>query len=181
MIRDFAHAYGLRFVLLRYFNASGGSEDGSHGEDHRPETHLIPLVLQTLLGQREKLQVFGSDYSTPDGTCIRDYIHVEDLAEIHELSALWAAKAAEGYGEAFNAGTGTGHSVMEVIATAERVTGKTMAFEVGKRRPGDAATLVASSDKALRELGWTPRFQRFDDLVASAWEWHSRHPQGYAR
>ncbi len=178
MIRDFSRAYGLRFALLRYFNAAGGAIDGSHGEDHRPETHLIPLILQILLGKRDRLMVFGDDYSTPDGTCIRDYVHVEDLAGAHELAIEKTATGEPG-GEAFNMGTGQGHSVLEVIRSVERVTGREVPYEVKARRPGDTARLVASSKKAHRQLGWQLAYPELDQVVESAWEWHRQHPEGY--
>ncbi len=175
MIEDFSRAYDLDYVLLRYFNAAGASADGSHGEDHRPETHLLPLALQTVLGQREKLKVYGSDYPTPDGTCIRDYVHVEDLAQVHEL----AIRATSGANTVFNIGTGVGHSVMEVLRAVERVTGKPVPLQVTARRPGDTPRLVASSDKIRRELGWKPRYEELDQITATAWEWHRNHPDGY--
>jgi len=175
MIADFSRAYDLDYVLLRYFNAAGASSDGSHGEDHRPETHLLPLALQTVLGQREKLKVYGSDYPTPDGTCIRDYVHVEDLAQAHQL----ALHATTGANTVFNIGTGAGHSVLEVLRAVERVTGKPVPFEATARRPGDTPRLVASSDKIRRELGWKPRYEELDQITATAWEWHRNHPEAY--
>ena len=180
MIRDFSRAYGLHYVLLRYFNASGASADGAHGEDHRPETHLIPIVLQTPLGQRDELRVFGDDYDTPDGTCIRDYVHVEDLARAHETALLTLPEpGADAHGRVFNLGTGTGHSVLEVIRSAERVTGEKIPYSITARRPGDTARLVASADRAHTELGWSPRYTTLDDIIATAWHWHRHHPQGY--
>ncbi len=179
MIRDFSAAYEMKYVLLRYFNAAGAAADGSHGEDHRPETHLIPLVLQTLLGQRESVKVFGSDYPTPDGTCVRDYVHVEDLARIHELAASWCLEAPAGGGEVFNVGTGCGSSVLDVIRSAESVTGKRVPHEFVARRPGDPPRLVASCDKAQAELGWRPRYTDLDEIVRTAWAWHEGHPNGY--
>ncbi len=180
MIQDFSVAYGMQYVLLRYFNAAGAAEDGSHGEDHRPETHLIPLVLQTVLGQRETVKVFGNDYATPDGTCVRDFVHVEDLARIHELAAEWCVDADPGRGEVFNVGTGHGNSVLDVIRSAESITGKQVPHQSVARRPGDPPLLVASCDKANRELGWRPRYRHLDDIVRTAWAWHQRHPRGYA-
>ncbi len=179
MITDFSRAYGLEYVLLRYFNAAGASSDGSHGEDHRPETHLLPLALQTLLGQREKLEVYGADYPTPDGTCIRDYVHVEDLAQAHELAIRATSQGAGERTRVFNIGTGTGHSVMEVLGSVERVTGKRVPFELTDRRPGDTARLVAGSQRIRRELGWKPRYEELDQVAATAWEWHRNHPNGY--
>lgn len=181
MIRDFSRAYGLDHVLLRYFNAAGACADGTHGEDHRPETHLIPLALQTILGQYEKLDVFGSDYPTPDGTCIRDYVHVEDLAQAHELALRALMEEPRGeVSRTYNIGTGTGHSVMEVLQMSERITGSRVPHELTERRPGDTARLVASSEKIRRELGWKPRYEDLEPIVTSAWEWHRSHPKGYA-
>ena len=181
MIRDFARAYGLGHVLLRYFNAAGAQSDGEHGEDHRPENHLIPILLQTLLGQRERVEVYGDDYPTPDGTCIRDYVHVEDLARAHELAVrACPAPGASPDGHVFNIGTGTGSSVLEVIQTVERITGKKVPFRIVDRRPGDAPRLVASSDRLRNELGWQPEQATLEEIVRSAWAWHSSHPHGYA-
>jgi len=179
MIRDFSRAYGLSYTLLRYFNASGASADGAHGEDHRPETHLIPIVLQTLLGQRDEVRLFGEDYDTPDGTCIRDYVHVEDLAQAHERALERLPAEGEPRGLLYNLGSGTGSSVREVIRAAERVTGQTVPCSVAERRPGDTPRLVAASGRARRELGWTPRYGTIDEVVAAAWEWHRLHPTGY--
>jgi UDP-glucose 4-epimerase len=176
MIRDFSEAYGMGFTLLRYFNASGAAPDGSHGEDHRPETHLIPLVLQVPLGKREKLQVFGNDYPTADGTCIRDYVHVDDLAAAHQL-AIEATHSETR--EVFNVGTGVGQSVLEIIQGCESVTGKRVPYDVVERRPGDAPALVADPSKLGRQLGWKPRYLRIEDTIATAWEWHRSHAQGY--
>jgi UDP-glucose 4-epimerase len=177
MIRDCAAAYGLGFTLLRYFNASGASADGAHGEDHRPETHLIPLALQVPLGRREKLLVFGEDYPTPDGTCIRDYVHVDDLADAHwrAIRATTAETAA-----VYNIGTGVGSSVLEVIRACEAASGKSIPTEVVARRPGDAPALVASPDRLRRELGWQPRVTRIEEIARSAWQWHRAHPDGYS-
>lgn len=175
-LSDYSHAYGIGSVALRYFNASGAAEDGSIGEDHDPETHLIPLVLQVALGQRPHIEVFGTDYPTPDGTCIRDYIHVDDLAEAHIL-ALDQGKPGEM--RAFNVGIGTGSSVTEVIRTAEDVTGKTIAVKHGPRREGDPPVLVADSSKIRRELGWKPRFTELRPILESAWRWHQAHPKGF--
>ena len=180
MLGDFARAYGLRHVALRYFNAAGASANGAHGEHHEPETHLVPILLQTLLGLRERVTVYGDDFATPDGTCIRDYVHVDDLADAHTRALDWTARAPAGAGEAINLGTGTGHSVLEVIRAAERVTGKRLPFEIGPRRPGDTARLVAGLAKAERVLGWRPRTD-LDQILASAWEWHRNQPRGYTR
>jgi UDP-glucose-4-epimerase GalE len=173
---DYGHAYGLGSVALRYFNASGAAADGSIGEDHDPETHLIPLVLQVALGQRPHIQVFGTDYPTPDGTCIRDYIHVEDLADAH-LRALDRIRL--GGFQAFNLGTGRGYSVREVIGLSGKITGRPIAVVEGPRRAGDPPELVAAADKARRELGWEPRHTTLDTIIETAWRWHREHPRGY--
>jgi UDP-glucose 4-epimerase len=176
MIRDFAHAYGLGFTLLRYFNAAGASPDGEHGEDHDPENHLIPLTLQVPLGKRKKLMVFGKDYPTPDGTCIRDYVHVDDLAQAHRL-AIQATTPATA--DVFNIGTGTGSSVLDVIRACENVSGTTIPFDVADRRPGDPPALVASPTKLMTKLGWKPRYTDIRETVKTAWQWHQAHPGGY--
>lgn len=173
-------AYGLNSISLRYFNAAGAAEDASIGEDHHPETHLIPLLLQTVLGQRERLTVFGDDYPTPDGTAVRDYIHVEDLAGVH-LLALQKLLKCEGEpgADVFNLGNGSGYSVLEVIRAVERVTGIKVHYSVGARRVGDPAVLVASAEKARLELGWKPQFAELEQIVESAWRWHRGRPGGY--
>lgn len=172
MLSDFASAYDLRYVVLRYFNAAGAHESGDIGEDHHPETHLIPLILQHLLGMRDKISVFGTDYDTPDGTCIRDYIHVNDLAEAHIL-ALHALLSDEKKTATYNLGNGLGYSVKEVIDMCERVTGKQATIEYTERRPGDPARLVASSEKIARELGWKAT-RSLEEIIASAWRWHKK-------
>ncbi len=178
LIEDYSKAYGLGYTILRYFNASGGSFDGGHGEAHKPETHLIPLVLQVPLGQREYISVFGDDYDTPDGTCIRDYIHIEDLAEAH-IRAIAAIEGAGG--TVYNIGTGRGNSVLEVIKTAEEVVGEKIQMQKTARRPGDTARLVADAGKIRKELGWQPQYETLKDMVATAWLWHKRHPEGYKK
>lgn len=172
MLSDFASAYDLRYVVLRYFNAAGAHESGEIGEDHHPETHLIPLILQHLLGMRDKISVFGTDYDTPDGTCIRDYIHVTDLAEAH-IIALHALLSNEKKTATYNLGNGLGYSVKEVIDMCERVTGKQATIEYTERRPGDPARLVASSEKIARELGWKAT-RSLEEIIASAWRWHKK-------
>jgi UDP-glucose-4-epimerase GalE len=174
---DYGNAYGLGAVALRYFNASGAAADGSIGEDHDPETHLIPLVLQTALGQRPHIQVFGTDYPTPDGTCIRDYIHVEDLADAH-LRAIQQIRPGEL--RAFNLGTGRGYSVREAIDLSRKITGRAIAVVEAPRRAGDPPALVAAAGKARRELGWQPRHATLDTIIESAWRWHREHPHGYS-
>ena len=177
MMRWVSAANGVRYVSLRYFNASGASEDGSIGEDHHPETHLIPLVLQVPLGLRDHITIFGTDYPTPDGTCIRDYIHVIDLANAH-LCALKYLRAG-GASNHFNLGTGHGFSVKEIIDAAEKVVGHKIKKELGARRAGDPARLIASGEKARKILQWTPRFDDVEKIIATAWNWHSTHPNGY--
>jgi UDP-glucose 4-epimerase len=165
--------HGLRYAALRYFNAAGATAE--RGEHHDPETHLIPLVLQVALGQREKILVFGDDYPTPDGTCIRDYIHVVDLAQAHIL----ALAALDAGSRTYNLGNGAGFSVMEVIETARRVTEHAIPHQLGERRAGDPAELRADSTRIREQLGWTPRHPDLGDIVRSAWDWHRRHPHGY--
>lgn len=166
--------FGLHYAALRYFNAAGALPH--HGEDHQPESHLIPLVLRVALDQRESIHIFGSDYPTPDGTCIRDYIHIADLVSAH-LLALEALDTGDRL--VYNLGNGTGYSVLEVIQTARQVTGHAIPAVEAPRRPGDAARLVAASDLIRRELGWEPQIPDLKDIIASAWEWHRTHPQGY--
>lgn len=170
ILDDAAAAYGLRSVSLRYFNAAGASDDSSIGESHQPETHLIPNVMRAALGDGPGLKVFGDDYPTPDGTCIRDYVHVEDLAQAHER-ALDYLETNEG-AHAFNLGNGKGFSVREVIETACEVTDRPIGYELASRRPGDPAILVASSEKARRELGWVPMHTELSSIIQSAWRWH---------
>ena len=171
ILRWYDEIHGLRFVALRYFNAAGASP--RFGEDHRIETHLIPNVLKVALGQKDHVQIFGTDYETPDGTCIRDYIHILDLAQAHML-ALGAEKSAF-----YNLGTGGGTSVREIIATCEKITGKKIAVIEKPRRPGDPPRLIAGSEKVRAELGWKPQFQDVEKIIASAWAWHVKHPNGY--
>ncbi|MFZ4791238.1 MAG: UDP-glucose 4-epimerase GalE [Candidatus Competibacteraceae bacterium] len=172
MLEDYDIAYGLKSVCLRYFNAAGADPDGALGEHHDPETHLIPLVLQVAAGRRPQITVFGEDYATPDGTCIRDYIHVNDLGEAHllALQRLWDG----GTSAAYNLGNGNGFSVREVIDTARTVTGRAIPVEYGERRAGDPARLVADSQRAQTELGWTPRRADLATIIADAWRWEMR-------
>ena len=176
MLADYAAAYPLGFAALRYFNASGATPDGTLGEDHTPESHLIPLVIQVALGQRPHVRVFGTDYPTPDGTCIRDYVHVDDLASAHRLAL---EKIAPGQGMHFNVGMGRGYSVREVIRTVEQVTGKPIEVVEAPRRAGDPPALVASADKIRRDLGWSAKYTDLTDVVRTAWDWHRTHPNGY--
>jgi len=175
MLRWFDQANGLKYVTLRYFNAAGASE--KYGEVHDPETHIIPLVLQAALGQRPFVQIFGDDYPTPDGTAIRDYIHVIDLANAHLLALDWLSEGGES--QVFNLGNSEGFSVKQVVDTARKVTGREIAAEVAPRRPGDPPVLVASSKKIKAKLGWEPRYPALDDIIRTAWDWHQRHPMGY--
>lgn len=177
-LADYAHAYGIGYAALRYFNAAGASPDGDLGEDHTPESHLIPLTLQVALGQRPSISVFGTDYPTPDGTCIRDYVHVDDLATAH-LAAL--ERLTPGQGLKLNLGTGLGHSVRQVIDSCRRISGRPIPVIEGERRPGDPPELVADASRAQAQLGWRPRYVEIDDIVSTAWRWHSAHPRGYAK
>ncbi|MEA4934964.1 MAG: UDP-glucose 4-epimerase GalE [Lawsonibacter sp.] len=172
-----SRAHGLRYVALRYFNACGAHPSGAIGEAHNPETHLIPVILQVPNGQRAKLSVFGDDYPTKDGTCVRDYIHVSDLAQAHILALDYLLNGGEN--SVFNLGNGVGFTVNEVIDVARNVTGHPIPAEVCPRRAGDPAQLVASSDKAKSVLGWTPRYDDLETIVASAWSWHKSHPNGF--
>lgn len=176
ILDDYRACAGLQHVSLRYFNAAGASDD--RGEDHRNESHLIPRLLEVALGKREYIQVNGTDYATPDGTCIRDYIHVLDIAEAHVLALAHLDRVA---GNAFNVGNTRGYSVMEVLEVARRVTGKPIPTIVAPRRPGDPAVLVASSEKIRRELGWQPRLSSLDSIVKTAWTWKQKFPSGYAQ
>ena len=169
MLRDTDAAHGVRFVALRYFNAAGSDPDGELGELHEPETHLIPLVLLAAMGRRSSIKIFGSDYSTADGTCIRDYVHVSDLADAHVAALRWLA--AGNNSDAFNLGNGNGFSVAEVIKASENVTGKRLNTEVCPRRPGDPPVLISDSTKARTQLGWTPKFPSLDQQISHAWKW----------
>jgi UDP-glucose 4-epimerase len=172
MLQDYDAAYGLRSVRLRYFNAAGADPDGLLGEDHTPETHLIPLVLMTALGRQGRVSIFGYDHPTPDGTCIRDYIHVSDLADAHVLGLRYLENG--GATAAFNLGNGNGFSVNEVIEAARRVTGCEIPADVAPARPGDPPALVGSADHARRALGWQPRYPDIEDIIAHAWAWHRK-------
>jgi UDP-glucose 4-epimerase len=172
----YARAYGWGYAALRYFNAAGASPDGTIGEDHSPETHLIPLAIHAAMGLRPALEIFGTDYPTPDGTCIRDYIHVDDLADAHLLALEKLVPSQE---MKYNLGTGRGYSVREVIRTVEEVSGKKVPVKEGPRREGDPPALVAASDKAQRELGWRPRYAELRPIVETAWNWHKSHPKGF--
>ena len=177
MFKWTAEAHGLRYVSLRYFNACGADESGEIGEAHTPESHLIPLILQVPNGKRETISIYGTDYDTPDGTCIRDYIHVTDLAQAHILAVQYLNNGGES--DIFNLGNGVGYSVREVIETARKVTGHPIPATETSRRAGDPARLVASSEKAKSVLGWKPVHDSLEEIIASAWNWHKNHPNGY--
>ncbi|WP_139490113.1 UDP-glucose 4-epimerase GalE [Brevibacillus dissolubilis] len=170
-------AYGIKSVSLRYCNAAGAHPNGEIGEAHDPENHLIPIILQVALGQLEYVSIYGDDYPTDDGTCIRDYIHVMDLAHAHYLSLQWLRE--KGESRIYNLGNGTGFSVRQIIDQAREVTGHSIPTRTTARRPGDPAILIASADRAKKELGWTPEYSDLQTIIQTAWNWHSRHPQGY--
>lgn len=173
------HAYGIKYTTLRYFNAAGAHISGKIGEDHSPETHLIPIILDVALGNREKIMMFGDDYDTKDGTCVRDYIHVSDLASAHSLALK---RLMNGYDSAiYNLGNGTGFTVKEMVEIARKVTGHPIPAEVAERRAGDPAVLIASSEKAMKELGWKPKYADVETIISTAWNWHKNHPNGYAK
>ncbi|MGH7832720.1 MAG: UDP-glucose 4-epimerase GalE [Candidatus Binatia bacterium] len=170
ILKDYDGAYGLRHVSLRYFNAAGADPEGTIGEDHTPEAHLIPRLLQAALDKIERIEIFGADYPTQDGTCVRDYIHVSDLADAHVRALRWLLDG--GQSETFNLGTGRGYSVREVLAAAEKITQKPIPTVIAQRRPGDPPALVASADKARRSLGWMPKYSDLDEIISTAWSWH---------
>ena len=170
-------AYGMKYVALRYFNVAGAKPDGSIGEDHRPETHLVPIILQVALGQRESLSIYGDDYPTEDGTCIRDYVQVCDLAKAHILALDYLLKG--GKSDVFNLGSEKGFTVKEMLEAARRVTGKEIPAKIAPRRAGDPATLVASPAKVERVLGWKPEYKDIESIIETAWTWHQNHPNGF--
>lgn len=178
MMKWFDQAYGIKYASLRYFNAAGAHESTAIGEAHDPETHLIPLILEVPLGKRDKIYIFGNDYPTSDGTCIRDYIHVMDLASAHYLALKYLRK--ENSSDIFNLGNGNGYSVKEVIDVARKVTESSIPAELKERRAGDPAVLIASSDKAKSVLGWKPQFDSLEKIIADAWNWHKNNPDGYS-
>ena len=177
MLKWSEQAYGIEYVVLRYFNVAGAHTEGLVGEDHQPETHLIPIILQVALGKRDQIMIYGDDYETEDGTCIRDYIHVVDLVEAHIL-AVERLRAGKG-SATYNLGNGTGFSVKQVVDAVRNVTGHAIPAQVAKRRAGDPAKLIASSEKALQELGWTPQYADLHTIIQSAWDWFQKHPDGY--
>ena len=173
------NAYGIKYVSLRYFNVAGAMLDASIGEDHTPETHLLPIILQVALNQREKLMIFGDDYPTPDGTCIRDYVHVVDLVDAHILALNYLSKHDES--QIINLGSSNGFSVKELLNEAINVTGKDIPSEIAPRRAGDPSMLVASNEKAKTILGWNPQYTDVETIISSAWQWHQSHPHGYEK
>lgn len=177
ILQDYNNAYQLNYSILRYFNAAGADPDGELGEDHEPETHLIPLLMQTALGKIDVINVFGDDFKTRDGTCVRDYIHIADLAQAHFLSL--EKMLSEQANQIYNLGNGTGHTVKEVIEVARKVTGRKIPANITARRAGDPAVLIGSSEKALKELGWKPKFNELTTIIDTAWKWHYNHPEGY--
>ena len=170
VLQDYDQSYGMKHVSLRYFNAAGADPDGELGEDHDPETHLIPRVLLTALGRFKQVEVFGTDYPTKDGTCVRDYVHVTDLGAAHVLALEWLLEG--GPSEIFNLGTGQGYTVMEVLEKARRITGRSIPAITSPRRPGDPAVLLAGNEKATKTLGWMPQYQALDEVISSAWKWY---------
>ncbi|MDO4778037.1 MAG: UDP-glucose 4-epimerase GalE [Tissierellia bacterium] len=177
MMKWYNHAYGINYVSLRYFNACGADKSGNIGENHTTETHLIPIILQVLLGKREKISVFGNDYDTKDGSAIRDYIHVLDLANAHYLAYRYLSDG--GSSDIFNLGTGDGFSVLEIINSTEKATDLKVNYEISPRRAGDPAKLIASNEKAKEILGWVPKHSSIEEIISDAWKWHKSHPDGY--
>ncbi len=176
MIAEYSRAYGFGYTIFRYFNASGADPDGGHGESRHVEGHIIPLTLLVAVGRRAKLKIFGGDWDTRDGTCVRDYVHTDDLAQAHQL----AVESLEpGVARHYNLGSGAGTTILEVLRAAEKAVGHPIPHEIVERRPGDPGTLIATPEKVIRELGWSPRFADIDAIVATAWRWHSTHPDGY--
>lgn len=173
------HAYGIKYTTLRYFNAAGAHISGNIGEDHTPESHLIPIILDVALGNRDKIMMYGDDYDTADGTCVRDYIHVSDLASAHSLAVKRLINGGES--RIYNLGNGTGFSVKEVVEIARKVTAHNIPAEVAPRRAGDPAVLIASSKKAVEELGWKPKYNTIETVIETAWNWHKNHPNGYSK
>ena len=177
MIKEYARAYGLSYTIFRYFNASGADPDGRHGESRHVEGHIIPLTLMVAVGRRDKLKIFGGDWDTRDGTCVRDYVHTDDLAQAHQLAveALGDGSASE-----YNLGSGTGTTILEVLRACEKAVGRPIPHEIVERRPGDPGTLIATPEKVVKELGWAPRYPDIGSIVETAWRWHGSHPDGYA-
>ena len=177
MLHWTSEAHGIKYVALRYFNVAGARDSAEIGEDHDPETHLVPITLQVALKQRDHLTIFGDDYDTPDGTCIRDYVHVTDLIDAHILAMKYLQKGNDS--NIFNLGSNDGFSVKEIVQATEKVTEKPIPTKIGQRRPGDPATLIASSNKAKSVLGWQPKYTTIEEIITSAWKWHQKRPHGY--
>jgi UDP-glucose 4-epimerase len=177
MIKEYARAYGMSYTIFRYFNASGADPDGQFGESRHDEGHIIPLTLLVAVGRREKLKIFGGDWDTRDGSCVRDYVHTDDLAQAHQL-AVEALKP--GVATDYNLGSGSGTTIFELLRACEKAVGRPIPHEVVGRRPGDPGTLIATPEKIVEELGWSPRYPDIDSIVETAWRWHSSHPDGYA-
>lgn len=177
MLKWYDNAYGIKYTALRYFNVAGAYETGEIGEDHSPETHLIPIIFQVALGEREKISIYGDDYQTEDGTCIRDYVHVMDLVDAHILALNRLEKGNSS--EIYNLGNGEGFSVKQVIEVARKITGHPIPAEISPRRAGDPEKLVASSEKAMKELNWKPKYSSLEDIISTAWKWHKNNPEGY--
>lgn len=178
MLPWYEQVYGLRGVALRYFNAAGAALDGSMGQDHEPATHIITVAIQTALGQRERFTLYGDDYPTEDGTCIRDYIHVLDLASAHVMALNYLHE--DGRSEVFNVGTGQGHTNRDVVRAVKHISGVEFPVDIGPRRPGDPSTLIADATKLRQQVGWKPLYSDLDTIIGSAWKWHGSHPEGYA-
>ncbi len=176
MIREYCQAYGIGYAILRYFNAAGADQDGEFGEARRHESHLVPLILSVALGLRDKILIFGGDWATPDRTCVRDYVHTDDLACAHQLAIEGLEPKMQ---RVYNIGNGNGSTVMEVLRACEQVVGQPIHYEIVGRRPGDPGTLVASPERIVDELGWSPRFPEIRDIVETAWRWHRSHPNGF--
>ena len=176
MIKDYSRAYGMSYTIFRYFNASGADPDGQFGESRHVEGHIIPLTLLVAVGRREKLKIFGGDWETRDGTCVRDYVHTDDLAQAHQLAV---EALGPGVGTEYNLGSGTGTTILEVLKASEKAVGRPIPHEIVGRRPGDPGTLIATPEKVVRELGWSPRYPDIESIVATAWKWHESHPDGY--
>jgi UDP-glucose 4-epimerase len=177
MIKEYAKAYGMSYTIFRYFNASGADPDGRFGESRHVEGHIIPLTLLVAVGRRDKLKIFGGDWDTRDGTCVRDYVHTDDLAQAHQLAV---EALGPGVGAEYNLGSGTGTTILEVLRACEKAVGRPIPHEIAGRRPGDPGTLIATPEKIVKELGWAPRYPDIDSIVETAWRWHSSHPDGYA-
>jgi UDP-glucose 4-epimerase len=177
MIKEYSRAYGLGYTIFRYFNASGADPDGQFGESRHVEGHIIPLTLLVAVGKRARLSIFGGDWETRDGTCVRDYVHTDDLAQAHQLAV---ESLAPGVARDYNLGSGTGTTILEVLRACEKAVGRPIPHEIVGRRPGDPGTLIATPEKVTRELGWSPRFPDIESIVETAWRWHQSHPDGYA-